>query len=505
MVRRLLVLTLTWLVVAIPSAVVATLTSSEDAVIAGHEVTVRPTLDGWARFDLGPYLPDFRHPSGARVGAQVDVGKTTAGDYDLLLERYAHIAANPQSQIDKLREVVTGLVIRGILAGALIGLVAPFVVRLVGRRRWNDLASRMTLRRAGVEFAVVALVCAGLFVVFPTRIGPQVEEEKWRPLEAALPYLRIPKEARDLQIDNNLLTRGTAQLVESLVGSYRSSRTFYTDLAEQVGDISPLLHQPAEDETVALLVSDRHDNINMDPVAREVARAGGATILLNAGDDTSSGSNWEGFSLESLAHAFEDDEIEGRYGVAGNHDHGDFVVETFTKLGFTMLTGEPVEGPDGIRLFGASDPRSSGLGAWVDEKEISFAEQTTRIADVVCEEDEEGRRVATLVVHDAGSAAEALERGCVDLVLAGHRHEQVGPERVMGSNGKAGYRYINGTTGGAAYAIALGSKLRRTAQVTLVTYREGRPVGVQPVLFQTIKAIVVGDYVPLDVETASAQ
>ena len=66
--------------------------------------------------------------------------------------------------------------------------------------------------------------------------------------------------------------------------------------------------------------------------------------------------------------------------------------------------------------------------------------------------------------------ATALARGCVDLVIGGHLHVQVGPTRVVGENGKAGYSYTNGTTGGAAYAIALGSKLRRDAEVTLVTF-----------------------------------
>ena len=49
------------------------------------------------------------------------------------------------------------------------------------------------------------------------------------------------------------------------------------------------------------------------------------------------------------------------------------------------------------------------------------------------------------------------------------------------TNGKVGYTYTNGTTGGAAYAIALGSKLRRDAEFTFVTYKDGRPVGIQPV------------------------
>ena len=56
---------------------------------------------------------------------------------------------------------------------------------------------------------------------------------------------------------------------------------------------------------------------------------------------------------------------------------------------------------------------------------------------------------------------------------------QAGPERVVGDGDRVGYTYTVGTAGGAAYAIAIGSKLRRSAGFALLTYRDGRPVGVQ--------------------------
>ena len=82
-------------------------------------------------------------------------------------------------------------------------------------------------------------------------------------------------------------------------------------------------------------------------------------------------------------------------------------------------------------------------------------------------------------------------------MVAGHLHEQVGPTATTGANGKIGYSYTNGTTGGAAYALAIGSKLRRDAEVTLVTYRDGVPVGLQPVTITTIGQFKVGGYVAL--------
>lgn len=485
-----------WALVAVPAAAFTFVHSSEDTLFAGHEVTVEPTFDGWATFEMGPYVPSFRHPSTARIGVNVDVGKTTAEDFDVLIERYAVIAGQPDAQIEKLRDVVILLAERAALTGALVGLVVPVVLLLVGRRRADELVSGLSWRRATAAGTVLVLVAAGVVWLLPRGEPPEVAQARWQPLQEAVPSVRLPEEASRVEIDRTLLTRGSTRLVESLVTSYESSKSFYTDLEDLVELAGDQIRVPAEGETVALLVSDRHDNIYMDPVVRELARVGGATVLLNAGDDTSSGAEWEAFSIESIVEAFSD--FEHRFVVAGNHDSGDFITALYDDLGFTTLVGEPVEGPDGMRLFGASDPRSSGLGSWIDEREVSFSEQETLIADATCTEDEEGRRVGTLLVHDVNSGREALERGCVDLVLAGHRHEQVGPTQVVAEDGRVGYSYVNGTTGGAAYAIALGSKLRRNAQATLVTYRDGRPVGLQPVTFRTVKDIVVSAYLELD-------
>ena len=207
----------------------------------------------------------------------------------------------------------------------------------------------------------------------------------------------------------------------------------------------------------------------MDPVARAIADAAGATAVYDGGDDTSSGKSWEAFSLDSVSEAFDGFD---RWAVAGNHDQGSFVHDYLGDHGWTMLDGEVVEGPGGTTLLGVDDPRSSGLGSWRDETGLSFAEVEQRIADAACDSE---TRVTTVLVHDTNLGREALARGCVDLVLGGHVHVRSGPTRVDGPDGEVGYTYTTGTTGGAAYAIALGSKPRRAADVSLVTYRDGRP------------------------------
>jgi hypothetical protein len=430
------------------------------------------------------------------VGAEIVLGKTSLTSYEELVRRYAFLAGQPDGQIAKVGDAVEEMAIEALVVGALVGMVGPGVWFALGSRRRHELTAttRDRLRTGMVITAVLAL--AAVIVGRPwDRTSEQLHGIAWQPLADALPDVPIPEDARPLQVDAGLLTEGTRRLVESALDSYQKSSSFYRAAAEEAAGLVDELRQPDEDETVAVLVSDRHDNIGMDPVARAIADAGGATFLLGAGDDTSTGSEWESFSLESLDDAFDD--YEHRFLVAGNHDHGGFVVKQAEELGFTNLDGEVVEGPDGIRLLGANDPRSSGLGNWRDETGLSFDEVTERVADTACEADAEGERISTLLLHDANNGDEALERGCVDLVAAGHLHVLTGPDRVEGRNGSVGYSYTNASTGGAAYAIAIGTKPRRDAVVSLVTYAEGRPTGVQWVSLSPLGDFRVGPWTPL--------
>jgi hypothetical protein len=491
---RVLGFVLVWLVVALPSWVLLFGNSHTEMVVASHDAVVRPNFDGYVRLDLGPYLPAVRSDSGDWIGVDVELGKTTATTAPELAVRYAAIAAHPDAEQQRVREELGDLALEEALRAAAIGLLPVGLWLLIGPSRRADI---LRWRWRSVAAVVTALAVAVLLVVQPWR--PEVErvqQGEWLDVADAFPELTVPPELTSWQIQGGLVTEGTRRLVFSLFDTYETSKVFYRGVADGVGVIANQLHRPADDETVAVLVSDRHDNIGMDDVVRAVADEAGATVVLDAGDDTSTGQTWEAFSLDSLDKAFED--YDSQVAVSGNHDNGTFVTRYLKKLGWTHLDGEPVEPFASVRITGVDDPRSSGLGNWRDEKGLSFEDVKTRIADDVCELDKQGDRIATLLVHDANLGALALARGCTDLVLAGHLHVQVGPTRVVGENGKLGYTYTNGTTGGAAYAIAIGSKLRRDAEFTFVTYRDGRPVGIQPVTVRTTGELVVAGYVELD-------
>jgi hypothetical protein len=499
---RVLGFALVWVVVAVPSWLVLFTHSSTEMVLASHDAVVHPTFDGKVRLDMGPYLPDLRTTSGGRIGVSVVMRKTTATTTTELAQRYAAIAAHPGAEVNRVQDAVTGLARDAAIRAAGLGLVPIGLWLVLGHRRRQELWGRVRrphwrseVRTATTGAALTAIVV--LLVAQPWRDEPErVQDTEWLPVQQAVPEITVPGDLADWQIQGGLVTQGTRRLLSSLFDTYDKSTVFYEAVTDRVDGIADQLHEPADDETVAVLVSDRHDNIGMDDVVRKVADGARATVVLDAGDDTSTGETWEEFSLDSLDDAFAS--YDAKVAISGNHDNGTFVNRRLEKLGWTHLDGKAVDPFAGVRIIGVDDPRSSGLGSWRDEKGLSFSEVKNRIADDVCELDEQGERVATLLVHDANLGATALARGCTDLVLAGHLHVQVGPTRVVGENGKAGYTYTNGTTGGAAYAIAIGSKLRRDAEFTFVTYRDGRPVGVQPVTVRTTGELVVASYVELD-------
>ena len=482
-----------WLVCSVLAALAIFLGSSRAIVLASHDATVRPDLSGEAVVHTGPVLPDLRIDSGSPVGVDIRLGKTEATSTDELVQRYAAIAGQPDGQVAKVTDAVVDMGLSAALRGAVLGLVPVLVWVLVGAERRRALAGRVRPWQGVVGGAAAAGAVLALWQPWTFDDEGVDAQRDWMSLRAFLgPEVPLPDELDGVEVRGDVTTDQTRRLVASAIDTYDKSKQFYADAADRAASLD--LREPGKGETVVAFVSDRHDNIGMDPVERAIADVAGATAVFDGGDDTSAGKSWEAFSLDSVTTAF--DGLD-RWGVAGNHDEGDFVHAYLADHGWRMLDGEVVDGPGGTTLLGVDDPRSSGLGSWRDETGLSFDEVGQRLADAACASQSSGERVDTLLVHDANLGGEALRRGCVDLVLGGHLHVRVGPQRVAGPEGRVGYRYTTGTAGGAAYAIAIGSKPRRAAAVSLVTSADGRPAGIQWVTLQTNGVFDVGDYRPL--------
>ncbi|KQV74894.1 hypothetical protein ASC61_07720 [Aeromicrobium sp. Root344] len=496
---KVLLLVLLAVGVALPTAYSTFIHSERDVVIGAHEATVQPTFSGYARIDFGTLIPQIRLPAEAPLGLGVDVrlGDSEITNLDQLVARDAVIASQPQGEIASVRSTITSMLIdaamRGVGAGLLAVIIATLAWLAIGqaRRRAIWAAARHPGRRqvlGGVGVAVVT-IAALVLVAAPER--PHSSDEAWVPIDSVFPELPSDQVLDKVEIAQGASTSGSKAIVEGALATYRTSVSFYGKLA--VNAATTQVRTPSEGETTALVVTDRHDNIGMDPVARAIADRAGARLLIDLGDDTSNGASWETFSINSLAREFRDFDVVS---VAGNHDTGPTVRQQMKDKGFTVLDGEPVT-VGGVRFLGSSDPRSSGLTAGYNgnptDNTHSLRQQDDELEKAACDAGE----VSVIAVHSPSSATRAAASGCADLVLSGHLHRQVGPTTINGTNGRTTTTLTTGTTGGAVYAFALGSKLRREAQVTIVTFADGRPVGLQPVSFEPGGIIRVADYTPV--------
>ncbi|UDY24191.1 metallophosphoesterase [Nocardioides sp. Kera G14] len=491
-----------WLGLSVLAFLVVLSSSTRQATFLSHEATIAPSLSlrhpGQVTVHTGPVLPDVRIPSGAPIAVEVTLGKTTTSSMEELVDRYAYLASAADGEREKLAGVLRSMILDAALRAAVLGALPLLVWRLLGPHRRRQLIWERIPTVRGVAAVLVGLALA--LAAWQPWVGTaEPAAARWIPLPEYLDGVAVPKEFDNISIRGDVSGNEARRLIESMISSYSTSKKFYDDAAERADGL--ILHQPADGDTVVLVVTDRHDNIGMDAVARAIGEKGGATSVFDLGDDTSTGSSWEEFSLDSVTAAFKD---WPRWQIPGNHDHGSFVGRTMKDDGWKVLDGSVVEGPGGSTLLGVADPRSSGLGDWRDQKGLTVSEIGEKLADAACDSDADGHRVTTLLVHDANAGRASLERGCVDLVLAGHVHLFVGPDAVTGSNGKTGWSFTTGTTGGAAYAFALGSKPRREAGVSLVTYHDGVPIGVQAVRLETNGAYVTDPWVPLTLTTPSS-
>lgn len=498
------------LLVAVPTAWTLFLQSERYLVIGAHDATVRPATDGHATLDFGALLPQVRVPIDVpgNIGVAIDLGDSQGAGLEEMLARDAVIASQPEGEIRAISSAVVGMAVSAAIRGLGLGLLAGTVVVVawvaVGGRRRAELRSRLVhpARTQVLGASVTALAVVGSIVLVIVPGGDGRPTKQWVSLTQEFPELPTDSaELRTIELAQGSATSSSRALVEGALYLYRDSVTFYEALDENAQQA--VLRTPEEGETTALVVTDRHDNIGMDPVVRTIADRAQARMLIDLGDDTGQGASWESFSINSLSREFDGFETVA---VAGNHDT-DAVAEQMADQGFTVLDGEPVE-VGGVRFLGASDPRGTKLTGYTEDaatRNGGLADQDVALRDAACSADEAGERVGVLAVHSWASAKEVAASGCVDLVLTGHLHYQVGPAAIDGPGETTTTRLTTGTTGGAVLPIALGSSLRRQAQVSVVTFDAGGvPVGLQVVSFNPSKVIEVADYVALPLPSQGA-
>lgn len=484
------------LLAAAPVALTTFLGTERAVTIGAHNASASPTLDGHVTILAGPLLPELRLPTGAPFGLGAEVVLRDSPDTDLnaVLAQDAAIASQPDGEraalTDDIREMAGAALVRGGAVGVITMVLTVVLWSAVGSRRRRELlhAWPPSRRTVGVGTALFAVLAAAVWVYLPSPSNARTTT--WVPIREEFPELPAEPALDRVEISQGAATAGSRAVVQGALDTYRESLTFYSALAEKAQGVK--VREPEDGQTTAIVVTDRHDNVGMDPVAKTVADAARASFVIDLGDDTSNGASWEAFSLNSLREQFADLPIVA---VAGNHDQGREVKRAMRRNDFIVLDGKPVE-VEGVRILGDSDPRSSGLTAGYNGNESdnisAVRRQSARLADTACEDG----NVSLLMTHSAASARDTIEQGCVDLSLSGHLHRQVGPTVTTGPEGTTTSMSL-GSTGGAVYAFALGTKLRRDAQVAVLTFEDEGAVGLQVVTFEPGGIIAVGEYTPI--------
>ncbi|MGH3348432.1 MAG: metallophosphoesterase, partial [Nocardioides sp.] len=115
------------------------LNAERDAVVAGHDTVIRPTLGGYVVVHSGPVLPDLRLDAGRRIGVDVTLGKTSSDTLGELVERYALIGSQPEGSIARVEGAVGDMAADAAVRGSLVGLLPVAVWLLLGRTRRREL------------------------------------------------------------------------------------------------------------------------------------------------------------------------------------------------------------------------------------------------------------------------------------------------------------------------------------------------------------------------------
>lgn len=481
--------------------------SEGEAVIAGYKVEISPTFDERLTFDNGLF-PDVRTPLNLPLGqgVMIDVGnsamQTTSTNSKQASERIvatlSALADRPEAEIGA---VMATLRHEAAVSGAVgfgAALVPAGLSALIGARRRQELAAKLSEQDTKYGYmrigaAVLMLTAAvGSAGKVPIKTD-DMREVPFVALSSVVPISASIPELQNVEIRDVDLTVFGADLIQGAVASYDQSKEFYNSVIDRLSLMESQFHTPEDDEQVAIVYSDRHDNIGTDKVIGKLIDLSGASKSIGVGDDTSSGAPWEVFSLRSIDRTLKDLD---RAAIVGNHDvsKNEFVKRYLESNDFMTADGD-------VQTFGDSsillvdDHRSSGFTPEraVESTNDDIVRET--VADTACDYG----RVNLLVVAKASLATEALSRGCIDLAISADSHVQTYPELVSGGEdgSEVGYTVTNGTSGGAAFAFAAGSKYRRDAAFTLVTVREGVPVGEQHVIVGTNGVPTISTYAPL--------
>jgi hypothetical protein len=178
------------------------------------------------------------------------------------------------------------------------------------------------------------------------------------------------------------------------------------------------------------MTTDLHCNLDVIAFSGLLDALAGATVHMDDGDLTMTGSDPEQICVDALDDAVPDG--VARVATIGNHDSGS-TAERLRTIGWTVTDGT-VENVGGLRVLGDVDPERSPAGRTFQRGEENATDIGMRLAGASCDAARKGNEADVVLIHRPDTFGPLVDDGCAPLLVAGHVHEERGMSTTRGGN-----------------------------------------------------------------------
>jgi len=468
--------------VSLVSLGVGAATATASSPVGPHEAQWSTTLDSTLSLDMGPLgQVSLDSPAGI-LGVRVEL-EEVPGEADPAAvsesalgealssdgAAYLSLVTHPELTIERgLRALVDDALRRaGLLESIMLCLVAAG--RLATRGRLRD-AVRAGLSRPAASSLLTATAAVTVVALLVPSLrsepvtGNRLEVLVGTPLERARVSGRIGDVVQayggrvSAFLDDNTAFYTAAQA--NLRAAWEASQTIdgTTDVTAADGAVdTDRVARDAQDAASAEASSTVTDSSSNAPTARSGGRQGsitavmttdlhcnldviafsgvldalaGATVHMDDGDLTMTGSDPEQICVDALDDAVPDG--VARVATIGNHDSGS-TAERLRTIGWTVTDGT-VENVGGLRVLGDVDPERSPAGRTFQRGEENATDIGMRLAGVSCDAARKGNEADVVLIHRPDTFGPLVDDGCAPLLVAGHVHEERGMSTTRGGN-----------------------------------------------------------------------